>query len=83
MFVKLTQLTATDSRKPVESQIAVNTAHVIEVSAVPNSGGMTIVLASAVSGGLNYKVLIKGTFDDVVARLNGKNPDFVAGAIDV
>lgn len=78
MFVKLTQLSLSDSGTATEVQVAVNVNHVIEVSPAPKTGMVYVVLSSLVSGGLNHRFLAKGSVDETMKRLSGQNPDGVA-----
>lgn len=80
MFVKLMQLSLSDSGTATESPVAVNVHHVIEISPGSKPGMVNITLSSLVGTGLNQRILIKGTLDETMKRLSGQNPDVVARA---
>jgi hypothetical protein len=80
MFVKLTQLSLSDSGTATESQVAINVNHVIEISPAPKPGMVYVVLSSLVSTGINHRMLVKGTLDETMIRLSGQNPNVVARA---
>jgi hypothetical protein len=71
MFVKLTQIQGSESGNEVEIPIAVNTDHVIKISATQQPEMVNLVLTSTVSSGLNYEIMVNGKLDDVISRLNG------------
>lgn len=78
MFVRLIQLSLSDSGTATESQVAVNVNHVIEISPGSKPGMVNITLSSLVGTGLNHRILVKGTLDETMKRLSGQNPDAVA-----
>jgi hypothetical protein len=77
MFVKLIQLSLSDSGTATESPIAVNVNHVIEISPGSRAGMVNMTLSSLVGTGLNQRILVKGTLDEAMKRLSGQNPDVV------
>jgi len=77
MFVKLIQLSLSDSGAATENPIAVNVNHVIEISPGSRAGMVNMTLSSLVGTGLNQRILVKGTLDEAMRRLSGQNPDVV------
>ena len=81
MFVKLTEIQSAFVGKPVELDIMVNVNHVVKVAKLPKSGVVRIILTIGVSLA-DGNITVKGEFDEIVAKLCGKNPGVTVGAVD-
>lgn len=68
MFVRLTQVSLV-SGMGTEIEIAINVNHVVQVSKTENAGSAKIMFDFPHPDEI-HGIIVKGTFDEVVAKLN-------------
>ncbi len=71
MLMKFTQIVGLKESKLLEAPTALNPDHVIQAIKLPNPEATQLVL-SAQEKGSNQSLVVKGSFDEVVAMLNAR-----------